>query len=223
MIARSTLSRVVSFAMLSFAWLVVFAQPSPAQGEPGAKKSKRPAAKFESPLVTTKTKGHAVEVDADITGAKELYLVVTDGGNGFSCDWADWAEPRLVAAVVHGYVHPGRRARRQRGQAGLGIERFDLRPVDFQADDPARHAGALLTDQRRLADEARLVEVHETIESHLERRVLLRRDQGLLAAEEVHFNQEEARLDPHDIERQETRRTRVELLKRCGRHFPIAI
>ncbi|MDB6006354.1 MAG: rane-bound dehydrogenase domain protein, partial [Prosthecobacter sp.] len=31
-------------------------------------------------------------------GAKELYLVVTDGGNGFTADWADWAEPRLILA-----------------------------------------------------------------------------------------------------------------------------
>ena len=51
---------------------------------------------FASPLVTGSTPGHAVKVDVDITGAKSLFLVVTDGGNGFSCDWADWAEPRLV-------------------------------------------------------------------------------------------------------------------------------
>ena len=46
--------------------------------------------------MTRKTKGHAVAIDVDIKGAKELYLVVSDGGNGFACDWADWAEPRLV-------------------------------------------------------------------------------------------------------------------------------
>lgn len=50
---------------------------------------------FASKVITKKTAGHAVEIDVDITGAKELYLVVTDGGNGYSCDWADWAEPRL--------------------------------------------------------------------------------------------------------------------------------
>ena len=37
-----------------------------------------------------------VDVKVDLKGAKGLWLVVTDGGNGFSCDWADWAEPRLV-------------------------------------------------------------------------------------------------------------------------------
>ena len=51
---------------------------------------------FKSDVITKKTEGHAVKIDVDITGAKDLYLVVTDGGDGFSCDWADWAEPRLV-------------------------------------------------------------------------------------------------------------------------------
>ena len=41
---------------------------------------------FESPLVTSATPEHSVAIDADIRNAKELYLVVRDGGNGFSCD-----------------------------------------------------------------------------------------------------------------------------------------
>ncbi len=62
------------------------------------KTSSRTKAKpiYKSPLVTSATEGHAVEVAADISGAKKLYLVVNDGGNGYSCDWADWAEPRLI-------------------------------------------------------------------------------------------------------------------------------
>ncbi len=51
---------------------------------------------FDSKIVSRETPGHVVNVEADITGAKQLYLVVTDGGDGFGCDWADWAEPRLV-------------------------------------------------------------------------------------------------------------------------------
>ena len=51
---------------------------------------------FQSPVVTTRTPGHAVEVKADLNGASDLYLVVTDGGNGYGCDWADWVNPRLV-------------------------------------------------------------------------------------------------------------------------------
>ena len=54
--------------------------------------------KFQSKVIDTQTPGHAVEIDVDVTGAKELYLVVRDGGNGFTADWADWAEPRLVTA-----------------------------------------------------------------------------------------------------------------------------
>ncbi|UUO06385.1 DUF1080 domain-containing protein [Blastopirellula sp. J2-11] len=53
-------------------------------------------AKYQSKVVTTRTPGHSVNIDVDITGAKQLYLVVTDGGDGFSCDWADWVEPRLI-------------------------------------------------------------------------------------------------------------------------------
>ncbi len=51
---------------------------------------------FDSKLVSSATPGHAVAVDVDVTGAKELYLVVRDGGDGFTADWADWAEPRLI-------------------------------------------------------------------------------------------------------------------------------
>jgi len=54
--------------------------------------------KFQSKIVNTSTPGMSVEIDVDVTGAKELFLVVRDGGDGFGCDWADWAEPRLVTA-----------------------------------------------------------------------------------------------------------------------------
>jgi putative membrane-bound dehydrogenase-like protein len=39
-----------------------------------------------------------VPVDVDISGAKKLWLVVTDAGDGYSCDWADWIEPKLIRA-----------------------------------------------------------------------------------------------------------------------------
>ncbi|MFO0976565.1 MAG: PVC-type heme-binding CxxCH protein [Planctomycetaceae bacterium] len=47
-------------------------------------------------VVNTETPGYSVKVEANIKGAKNLFLVVTDGGNGFGSDWADWAEPKLV-------------------------------------------------------------------------------------------------------------------------------
>jgi type 1 glutamine amidotransferase len=37
-----------------------------------------------------------VDIDVDISGAKQLVLVVGDGGDGFACDWADWIDPVLV-------------------------------------------------------------------------------------------------------------------------------
>lgn len=51
---------------------------------------------FRSKLVTSDTPAHAVAIDIELGDAQRLYLVVTDGGNGYGCDWADWAEPRLV-------------------------------------------------------------------------------------------------------------------------------
>ncbi len=50
--------------------------------------------RFVSPLVT-KIRPTA-PIDADISNATQLYLVVSDGGNGNSCDHSDWLEPRLV-------------------------------------------------------------------------------------------------------------------------------
>lgn len=49
----------------------------------------------ESPLVTAETPGHRVSLTADIQDAKNLYLVITNGGDGINCDWADWIEPQL--------------------------------------------------------------------------------------------------------------------------------
>ena len=53
---------------------------------------------FATKVITTKTKGHAAEIQAELKGGKNLYLVISDGGDTHSCDWANWAEPRLVDA-----------------------------------------------------------------------------------------------------------------------------
>ncbi|MGB8168790.1 MAG: PVC-type heme-binding CxxCH protein, partial [Chthoniobacteraceae bacterium] len=68
-------------------------QPKPAAS---AAPAGNPVAKpvFTSALVHDKP----VEIKADLKGAKELYLAVTDGGDGFVADWADWMEPLLVKA-----------------------------------------------------------------------------------------------------------------------------
>lgn len=51
---------------------------------------------FASKPITIKTPGHSVKIEADITGAKNLWLVAGDAGDGYSCDWASWAQPELV-------------------------------------------------------------------------------------------------------------------------------
>ncbi len=56
---------------------------------------------FSSPRITSATPGHAVKVDVDISGAKQLYLVVADAGDGYTCDWADWIEPPCSATRGH--------------------------------------------------------------------------------------------------------------------------
>ena len=50
--------------------------------------------RFVTPLVT-KIRPTA-QIDVDISNATQLFLVVSEGGNGNSCDHSDWLEPRLV-------------------------------------------------------------------------------------------------------------------------------
>ncbi|MFT4550899.1 MAG: hypothetical protein ACI9MB_004880, partial [Verrucomicrobiales bacterium] len=54
--------------------------------------------KFASKVIAKETPGHQVAVEIDITGATQLFLEVTDGGDGSGYDWADWIEPRLITA-----------------------------------------------------------------------------------------------------------------------------
>ncbi|MCA9268826.1 MAG: NPCBM/NEW2 domain-containing protein, partial [Planctomycetales bacterium] len=58
-----------------------------------------PKPAFQSKTVGAATPGRSVDIEANIAGAKQLFLVVTDAGNGYACDWADWAEPRLQGAA----------------------------------------------------------------------------------------------------------------------------
>jgi hypothetical protein len=79
---------------------------TPGEGTPVSMDPKQ--AKFASPLVTAGT----TDIDVDITGAKQLHLVVTDGGNGHtgrldSCGCQRGASqevPRWVT-VAHGAGH----------------------------------------------------------------------------------------------------------------------
>jgi len=92
-----------------------------------------------SPLITPATPGHAVQFSADIRGSKDLYLVVTDGGDGFACDWADWAEPRLTgpAGTLRLTDLKWKSAQSEWGRPGVGVNveggalRIQGKPVEF--------------------------------------------------------------------------------------------
>lgn len=56
----------------------------------------RPRRLYGSDVVTAQTPGHRVKIEASVKDVKDLFLVVSDGGNGFACDWANWVEPKLV-------------------------------------------------------------------------------------------------------------------------------
>ena len=61
---------------------------------PSKSAAESPQPKFKSGLI----KSGRVAVDVDLSGAKGLWLVVADGGNGIECDWADWVDPILTRA-----------------------------------------------------------------------------------------------------------------------------
>ncbi len=53
--------------------------------------------RFDSGVIKAGEK--AQKIDVDISGAKRLRLVVTDGGDGINSDHADWADARLTRAA----------------------------------------------------------------------------------------------------------------------------
>ncbi len=48
-----------------------------------------------TPVVTTQTSRHQINMDVSVAGVRDLFLVATDGGNSYGCDWADWIDPTL--------------------------------------------------------------------------------------------------------------------------------
>jgi len=58
---------------------------------------------YVSPLVTTATPDHRVSIEVDLSGVDEvarrkLFLVVSEGGNDYSCDHVAWLDPTLHGA-----------------------------------------------------------------------------------------------------------------------------
>jgi alpha-galactosidase len=53
---------------------------------------------WNSGLITYRAGDQSTKLNVDIAGARNLYLVVTDGGDGKDWDHADWIEPKLTGA-----------------------------------------------------------------------------------------------------------------------------
>jgi putative membrane-bound dehydrogenase-like protein len=51
---------------------------------------------FSSKKITKGTPSRGEDIAVNIKNAKELHLVVLDGGDSYTCDWANWINPRLV-------------------------------------------------------------------------------------------------------------------------------
>ncbi|MDR2849105.1 MAG: NPCBM/NEW2 domain-containing protein, partial [Verrucomicrobiota bacterium] len=85
---------ICAYGMICAAGLAWAAEP--VSRESLAKADGAEAVRFVSPLLTAKTEGHAVDVEADVRGARFLTLVVTDGGDSYACDHFDWLEPRFT-------------------------------------------------------------------------------------------------------------------------------
>jgi len=82
--------------------------------------------RFDSGLMRESTPARSVRVD--LRGSRELRLVVTDGGDGITCDVANWANARLL--------RPAGAARPERPL-------FDVAPfARLVTSDPARKDGA---------------------------------------------------------------------------------
>jgi len=80
--------------------LLSLGKPSSSGSPEGSKvegpQTKKPRELFASKVINTQTPGHRVAIKVPVRDVKDLFLVVTDAGDGFACDWADWVEPRLV-------------------------------------------------------------------------------------------------------------------------------
>ena len=78
---------------------------------------------YQSHRVSSETVGHAVDIDVDLTGAKKLYLVVQDGGDGFGSDWAEWLNPVITGDYGQKKLTELKPAKAEVGWGRLGINK----------------------------------------------------------------------------------------------------
>lgn len=71
-------------------------------GDPTSRSACNPStALANSGIISFNSQRAGVEMEADITGAEKLYLVVADAGDGKDFDHGDWINPRIVDAEGH--------------------------------------------------------------------------------------------------------------------------
>ena len=70
----------------------------PVTREELAKRCDPRALRYVSPLVTAKTEGQGVDVDADVRDTPYVTLIVTDGGDSYACDHSDWLDARFTGS-----------------------------------------------------------------------------------------------------------------------------
>jgi hypothetical protein len=100
------------------------------------------------------------------------------------------------------------------------VDALHLHPVDLEPDDPAPRLDAGRCGERRSAYVTLLVQADQSAESQLEWRVGVRGNQCRAAAVKVHVDEQKARLDSCDVERQHSGRPEAEVLSRADECVP---
>ncbi len=86
---------------------------------PPKEKTRKPRG-FRTSVVKKK---RSAKIDVDITGAKKLFLVVGDGGNGTGSDHADWLEPLLVGPKGNKKLTELKWTKAKAGWGGVYVDR----------------------------------------------------------------------------------------------------
>src|ERR1700733_1026199 len=128
--------------------------------------------------------------------------------------------PYLKSSSIDRDSHAGRGAGNLRRESNCVVQSFDVVPVDVQARQEPPRTAAIFFLERRAPDEMLLPEIHQPAQPDFVGRVFLRFDQRFLAAEVVHFDQDQTRFDSRDIECQHPRRVQIELPALLDQNVP---
>ena len=91
------MKKIVGFSFLAV-WALTGAAAEPLTQVELAKRCDPRALRYVSPLVTAKTDGQGVDVEADVRGTPYVTLIVTDGGDSYACDHSDWLDARFTGS-----------------------------------------------------------------------------------------------------------------------------